>query len=174
MVEESLPEHYRKPSKERKVPTKKRWMEMVKEYLEINATMTPEEVLKRVKQIASSQNPNKSVEERKREKMAEELRQKRLLEEGLNPSDWAHFGAREPKAGWNTPFTEEDMQIAHKRFPEGIELHVSQGAIMPASDPDRTRGREFYDIQHLWDIFIRIKPKNALEPPPPQIESPKK
>lgn len=179
MTEENTPELFQSVSKEktkekkRKIPSKKKWLEMVGEFIEINPQMPPGEVIRRTKLVTEGQNPNKSEEERQREDVANALRKERLRREGYDPSEWTYSGtAMQPKAGWNTPFTEEDMRIAHARFPDEIELVVSQGHIAPASEPDRRGGKEFYDVNHFWDMFIRIKPQNALETPPTQIEGP--
>lgn len=138
---------------------------MVKEYLEINPEMDAGEVLRRTQQISAEQNPYRSEKEREREETVNALRDERLRRQGQNPTEWTYYGvAKQPNAGWNTPFTEEDMEITRAHFPQGIELLVSQGHIAPASEQDLAKGREFYDMQHFWELFIRIMPENPHLP----------
>lgn len=174
MPEKSSPEHYTKPSKERRLPSKKRWMEMVREYMEISATITPDEAFKRVKQIKYSSNPHLSVERREREKIAEMLRSERLRRQGFDPEKWALYTKVQPeefRAGnTSAEFTEADMAKWSAKFPKGIELFVTQGAISSGSEYVKEEN-PFKEIHHFWEVYVRVKPENILEAPPPQLKT---
>lgn len=171
MTKENLPEQYHIPRKKERIPSKKRFKQFAEEFKEIDPQMDPEEVIRRTKQYIEGPNPNKSEDERKKEELASALRKERLQSDGLNPTEWTYYGiGNQPKAGWDTPFTEDDKKIARLRLPDGIDLLVSRGHIIPASEPDRRHGEEFYVVKHFWEMFIRIKPNT--ETPPSQIESP--
>lgn len=178
MTEENLPiTHIEKKLSERKgkIPSKKEFMQRARDFIEINPEMDPQEVIRRTQRYQEDPNPNKSEFEREREAMALKFKKERLRRDGQNPSEWTYYGVGpQPEKGWNTEFTEEDMMRAHSRLPDNIELMVIQGHIAPASEPDRRNtGKEFYDMNHFWDMFIRIKSDAALEPPTPQLEEPK-
>lgn len=173
MSEENLPEQYNVPAKKEKIPSKKSFMQFAREFMEINPQMSPEEVIKRTKQYMEGLNPFKTEDERKREAMASQLRKERLRRLGYNPPEWTYYGtALQPEAGWNTEFTDKDMERAHRRLPEDIELLISQGHIAPSSEIDRKRGTEFYDMDHFWDMFIRVRPQKQLDTPSVQLDHP--
>lgn len=167
MTEENLPKGY-EPSlkKEQKLPSKKRWSEMVEEMIAITPDTDPTEAFRTIAQIKMSQNPHIPSERRQRYKTVEALRQKQLQLQGLNSDEWAYYTSAQPNEfrAHNTkaPFTELDMERWSSRLPKGLELFVIQGEITPGSEYTEEIN-PIKRIDHFWEIYVRIKPIELSE-----------
>ncbi len=174
MTEENSMENFHPTTKERKekLPSKKRWMEMARQYQEINPQTQPGETMRRIRDIQDFKNPNKNTEEREKAVIVNNLRKKRLEQLGLNPDEWAYFYSTQPEGfgsqNMQAPLTEQDMAKISARLPEGIELFVIQGGISSGSEFVKEEN-PYQIMNHWWEIYVREKPYSILEAPNPEL-----
>lgn len=172
MAEEDLPDLHRSSVKKERLVTKKRWDKMTAEYMELlknGSEMNPKEAFRIIKQMDMAVNPYISEERRNRARVVRTLEKEILRREGLNPEEWIYFTSVQPQAGWDTPFTDEDMKRIAKQLPSGLELFVIPGQVSPGSNHLKAN---YTTIDHFWSVFVRLKP-HEISTTPPAIEPPK-
>lgn len=171
MTEGELPDLHRIRERREKLVSKKRWDEITAEYVELlkeGPAMSPEEAFRRIKQVDMTINPYVSREKRDRYRVVRALEEEILKREGLDPKEWVKFTDTQPKAGWDTPFTDEDMERIGERLPEGLELFVLPGSVSSGSEH---LPANYSTMEHFWSVFVRLKPPEtstslpSLEPP---------
>ena len=187
MSEEDLPiphEEKLKPARKEKLLSKKRWLETVQEWLKLNPESDPAEVLRLTKAIQQYNNPNKTPEEREKARVVETLRQERLRQQGLDPTEWAYHHSTQPQnfgasgeKSMDAPFTEDDMADTASRLPRDIDFFVMLVGISSGSEFIKEEN-PFKVMNHWWEIYVRVKPQRIegsspqIVSPPPQIEGP--
>ncbi len=178
MSEELSPEHYPKPSKERKrkLPTKEEWHEQAKKMLRPK-DLTAKELVELHRFLDDSNNPFKTEEERQNARVINALRSEVLRRHGLNPDEWVFYTTTQPqdmKESKNeTQLTEDDMKRLHNLLPDDIELFVAQGVTAPSLiSYDKREENVFKTIPNHWEVYIREKPAQ-IHSTSPQIEGPK-